>query len=83
MEVDQLTPFFIDQGVLGVIVLILIGAIGFLARYILQQHKQSLEQNTEVVKALVESAHASSQVARSMDQTNEFLRTLLATRGGS
>ena len=75
--------FFIEQGVLGVVTLILLGAVAFLVRYIIQQHESSLGQNTEAVKALIESAHSSAQMARSMDQTNELLRTLLAQRGGS
>lgn len=75
---EAVTQFFVEQGILGAFIVLLVGAVVFMFQYILKQHSAAMEQNTQTVTALVESANASTQVARSIEQTNELLRTLIS-----
>lgn len=79
---DSLNTFFIEQGILGVIVLLLLGAVVYLFRQLQAGQKVSLEEKGEVVRALVESANSNVQVAQAIDKTNELLRSLVTRQGG-
>lgn len=73
---------FIESGPLGAMMIICILAIGRLYQQNQTLHAQSREDRAEVVKALLESAHAITQMASTVDKSNEFLRSILARQGG-
>lgn len=79
---DTLSQFFIEQGLLGVLVLLLLGAVAYLFRQLQEGQKTSLAEKGEVVRALVESANSNVQVAQAIDKTNELLRSLVTRQGG-
>lgn len=79
---EGLAQFLLDQGILGALVVILLGAIAYLFKLLMERHTASTEEKGEVVKALVESANASTQVANSVEKTNELLRSLITKQGG-
>lgn len=80
---ETLEMVFTEQGLLGALVVILLGVVGYLFKIIMNNHQTSLDQNTEVVRALTESANANNQVAGSVEQTNQLLRTLISNTGKS
>ena len=78
---DGLSTYFTEQGLLGVIVFLLLGALVYLFRLLQAQHETMLEDRTEVVKALIETANSNTSVASSVEKTNEILRALVSKQG--
>lgn len=78
---EGLSTYFTEQGLLGVIVFLLIGALAYVFRLLQAQQQVVLDDRTEMVKALVETANSNSAIASSVEKTNEILRALVAKQG--
>lgn len=77
---ESLSAYFVEQGILGVLLFLMFGVIVYLFKLLQAGHGKALEDKEQVVKALLESSNASTQIARSVEQTNELLRNLVSQR---
>lgn len=78
---ESITLQFAEYGLLGLMVVLLLAAVVYMFKLLMNTHATEVERNTEVVKALTESSVAHVQVARSVEQTNDLLRELVRRQG--